>query len=268
MHGRSRPLIAVALCLALASPAFGWGAQGHRVITRVAEARLTPRAAAAIRDLLNPGDTLVDVCNWADHEGRDVEPKSSPWHYVNVPIGAERYDPKLEGRDGSVVTKIKQYRKVLADPTARRTDRQVALLFFIHFVEDVHQPMHVGDNNDRGGNLTQVRFFGEGTNLHRVWDSDLIRRIGGNDRVWVDRVTPLITPDRVKAWSSGSVDDWANESLKAARLAYYFPKGSTRPIRSIDPLGKEYVEFAEPILREQMARAGVRLANELNAIFK
>ncbi len=252
----------------MTSPAFGWGAQVHRVITRLAEPRLTPKAAAAIRGLLNPGDELVDVCNWADHEGRDVEPRSSPWHYINIPIDADRYDPKLEGRDGSVVTKIKDFRKVLADPKTSRKDRQVALLFLIHLIEDVHNPLHVGDNKDRGGNLTQVRFFNEGTNLHRLWDSDMVRHIGGNDRVWVDRVKPLMTPENVKKWSAGTVDDWTNESLALAKLAYFFPPGAKKPLKSIDPVGKEYLQFAEPILLEQMAKSSVRLANELNAIFK
>ena len=264
-----RMLLVVALVLGLASPSVGWGPQGHRVITRIALERLTPKAKAAIRDLLNPGDTLVDVCTWADHEAYEVVPDSGPWHFVNVPIDAPRYNVRYCGRTGRcVVERIAHFRSVLRDPKASREDRQVALLFLVHFVEDVHQPLHVGDHDDRGGNLTQVRFFGdEGTNLHRVWDSGLIRRIGGNDREWVNRVEPFITRDHVQSWSRGSVEDWADETLKAARLAYYYPEGAKRPISTGTTLGRDYVEFAEPILKEQMARAGVRLANELNAIF-
>ena len=96
----------------------------------------------------------------------------------------------------------------------------------------------------------------------------MVRHIGGNDRAWVDRVEPLLTPKNVEAWSAGTVDDWTNESLRAARKAYYFPEGASKPIRSIDPLGEEYLKFAGPILKEQMAKAAVRLADELNAIFK
>lgn len=268
MRGRMRPWIAIVMSLVLSSPAWAWGPQGHRVISRVAMARLTPKAAAAIRDLLRPGDTLVDICNWADHDGHDVVPGSAPWHYVNVPIGASGYDEKYCGSKGCVVSKIKEYRRVLADKTVSKEKRQVALLFLVHFVEDVHQPLHVGDNGDRGGNDTQVQFDGRGSNLHRVWDSGVMGQIGGNDKTWVDRITPLLTPENVEAWSSDKVEDWANESHKAARLAYAWPAGSKLPIRTGATLGPDYARYADPIVRERLARAGVRLANELNAIFR
>ncbi|MDB5352882.1 MAG: Nuclease [Planctomycetota bacterium] len=263
-----RRLIAVAAILSLVSPAHAWGPQGHRISTRIAMARLTPKAAGAIRELLNPGDTLVDVCNWADHEGHDVVPDSAPWHYVNVPLDAPRYSAKYCGERGCVVSKIKEFRKILADPKAPRKERQRALLFLVHFVEDVHQPLHVGDNRDRGGNNTQVQFAGKGTNLHRVWDSDILHHVGGNDNVWVQRLTPLLTPEHVKAWSSGSVEEWADESLIAARKAYMWPPGSRTPMPSGTILGNDYVRMADPIVRERLAQAGVRLANELNGIFK
>ena len=172
-----RPLrlpIAFAVLLTLASSALAWGPQGHRVITRIALARLTPKAAAQVRALLNEGDDLVDVCTWADHEGHDVVPGSAPWHYVNVPIDAPRFDAKFCPKGGCVVSKIKHYREVLADPKAPRKERQLALLFLVHFVEDVHQPMHVGDNRDHGGNDTQVQFDREGTNLHRLWAAAVV----------------------------------------------------------------------------------------------
>lgn len=254
--------------LALARPALAWGPQGHRVITRVAMTRLTPRAEKAIRALLNEGDTLVDICDWADHEGHDVLPGSGPWHYVNVPISVARYDPKFCPDSGCVVSKIKHYRAVLADAKAPRRERQRALLMLVHLVEDVHQPLHVGDNRDHGGNDTQVRLDREATNLHRVWDSDLIRKVGGNDRAWVDRVTPLLTPENVKAWSSTKVEDWADESLAAAKKAYAWPRGQDRPMVSGTALGDDYVKMADPILRDRLARASVRLADELNAIFR
>jgi len=262
--------IALLTALAVASTpsAFAWGPQGHRVIARVAEERLTPAAKAAIKELLHPGDTLPDVAGWADKEGHDAVPGSAPWHYINVPIGDAKFDPRLIRNDNNVVVKIKQYRKILADKSKPKQERQRALLFLVHFVSDIHQPLHVGDNGDRGGNDTQVQFFNEGTNLHRLWDSDLIHRIGGNDQAWVHRIEREITPKTVQEWSKGSVDDWTNESLQAAKLSYRplddAPKVSPKGVK----LGEDYVKRAEPILGEQMARASVRLANELNAIFK
>jgi hypothetical protein len=263
---------AIALLTALAvvstSSAFAWGPQGHRVIARVAEERLSPSARAAIKELLHPGDTLPDVAGWADKEGHDAVPESASWHYINVPIGDSRFDPKLIRNDNNVVVKIKQYRKILADKSRPKQDRQRALLFLVHFVSDIHQPLHVGDNNDHGGNDTQVQFFNEGTNLHRLWDSDLIHRIGGNDQAWTHRIDREITPSTIKEWSRGSVDDWANESLQAAKLAYRNPETASKPFASGVTLGEPYLKRAEPILLEQMARASVRLANELNEVFK
>jgi len=260
-------LVVVLTALSVAPTAAAWGPQGHRVIARVATKRLTPAAQAGVRALLHEGDTLMDVANWADHEGHDAVPGSAPWHYVNVPISAARYEGRDCKRGECVVEKIKHFRKVLADRTAPNRERQRALLFLVHFVADVHQPLHVGDNADRGGNLTQVQFFGRGTNLHRLWDSDLIHHIGGDDRAWVEQVERRITPEAVDAWSRGTVEGWADDSLRAAKLAYGGPNRSTTPMESGASLGEEYAKMATPIIREQMARAGVRLANELNAIF-
>lgn len=268
MFRRSRPVLVLAIIIGLASPALAWGPQGHRVITRIAMGRLTPKAAAALKGLLHEGDTLVDICNWADHEGHDKFPRSSPWHFVNVPITADHYDNKFCPSGGCVVSKIQEYRKILANPKADRGDRQTALLFFLHFVEDVHQPLHVGDNRDRGGNDTQVQFDGRGTNLHRVWDSDLMRHIGGNDNMWVDRAEKLLTPENVKAWSSTKVEDWAEESLIAAKKAYNWPAGAKRPMGTGAIIENDYAKMAAPIIRERLAKAGLRLADELNAIFK
>ncbi len=267
MSKLARRILPVLTALAIAAPAQAWGPQAHRVITQVAVDRLTPQAAKAVRELLFEGDTLVGLASWADHEGHDAVPNGAGWHYVNVSITSPRFEENRHARGDNVVTKIKHYRAVLADKKAPKRERQRALLFLVHFVEDIHQPLHVGDHDDRGGNLTQVQFFGEGTNLHRLWDSDLIHRIGGNDRAWVDRLERQITPASAKKWSEGGVDAWADESLQEAKKAYRGP-GRETFLNSGAILGEDYVKFAEPILREQMARAAVRLADELNATFK
>jgi len=244
-----------------------WGPHGHRIATRIAEARLTPAARAAVRELLHQGDTLVGESNWADHDGHDAEPGSASWHYVNVPITAPHYDPRFCAGGACVVEKIKHYRKVLADRHGPKQDRARALLFLVHFVEDVHQPLHVGDNRDRDGNQTQVQFLGEGVNLHRLWDSTLIEDFSRDERAWVEKIDPLLTAENVASWSKGGVEVWADESLQEAKKAYHYPPGSARPVESGTRLGRDYAEFALPILRLRLAQAGVRVANELNAIF-
>ena len=261
MRRRLNLLLALVVSGMIVTPVQAWGPQAHRVITRIAMTRLTPKAAAEIKALLHEGDTLVDICEWADHEGHTVYPASGPWHFVNVPISAEHYDDKYSPRSGSVVSKIKYYRGILANKNAPKIERQTALLFFVHFVEDVHQPLHVGDNHDRGGNDAQVQLDGRATNLHAVWDSGLMRHIGGRDETWVNRITPLLIQDNVQAWSSMKVEDWADESLQAAKKAYnQLPKNAR--------INDDYVKMAEPILKERLAQAGIRLADELNAIFK
>jgi len=275
LAGRSALLLGV---LALGSSAFAWGPQGHRVIARAAYDRLTPEAKAAIRELLLEGDTMASVADWADHDGYEAVPGSGPWHYVNVPIDEKEYQARFGGAKGAgVVEKIKHFRNVLADRSEPKRERQRALLFLIHFVADLHQPLHVGDNHDHGGNDTQIQFFGRGTNLHRVWDSDLLHHIGGDDRAWTERVERLITPRTVAAWSGNNVDAWATETLQVAKLAYHNPEAkgeliprlaTAGPIPTGTTLGEGYVRMADPILREQMARASVRLANELNAILR
>jgi hypothetical protein len=264
------PSLAIGLTLPLLLPpaARAWGPHGHRIATRVAEARLTPAARAAVRALLHESDTLVDVSTWADEQGHDAVPGSAPWHYVNVPLGATRYDARYCTGGDCVVARIKHFQAVLADRAAPRRERQRALLFLVHLVEDVHQPLHVGDNRDRGGNLTQIQFFGEGTNLHRLWDSGLINEIDRNEQAWVRRITPLLTAENVRSWSQGSIEDWATESLLDAQKAYHFPAGARQPLLSGSRLGGDYVTFAQPILERRLAQAGVRLANELNALFR
>lgn len=213
------------------------------------------------------GDTLLTICTWADSDGHDAVPGSGPWHFVNVPIDAPNYSDRFCRRGDCVVAKIHQFRKVLKNRSAPKAERARALLFLVHFVQDVHQPLHVGDRDDRGGNNTQVQYFDQGTNLHKLWDSGLIEEISRDDRDWVDRIEPLLTKDNVAEWSKGTVEDWASESLAAAKQAYRELKDGGRYIPPGAKIGREYTEAALPVLKLRMAQAGVRLANELNAIF-
>jgi nuclease S1 len=164
MPGRSprrRSFVVAIALLAIVqttTPAWAWGRLGHRVITRVAKQHLTPRARDAIAELLEPGETLADASTWADENRRRL-PMTAPWHYVDVPLDEPKYDSKWSADDpkkGCVVDKINEFRATLKDKTRSVEDRRFALRFLIHCVEDMHMPMHVGDNHDRGGNDTQV----------------------------------------------------------------------------------------------------------------
>src|SRR6185312_3713186 len=125
-----------------------------------------------------------------------------------------KYDAKFVPKGGCVVTKIEDFRKILADPKAPRPERQKALKFLVHFVQDMHQPVHVGHRDDRGGNDLQVQFFDQGSNLHRVWDSGLIERGNRSEKDWGEALSKRITPEQAESWSKGTPADWATESLE------------------------------------------------------
>ena len=260
-------VLAVTTVLGVSSVSRAWGPRAHRIASRVAESRLTPAAKAGVRALLHDGDTIVSEAGWADNEGHDAVPGSASWHFVNVPISAVHYDDRYCPAGVCVVAKIKHFRKVLADRRAPKVERARALLFLVHLVEDVHNPLHVGDNRDRGGNLTQVQFAGGATNLHRLWDSGMIEEHSRDERAWTESVERLITPEAAAQWSKGDVESWADESLQEAKKAYHFPPGSDRPAESGVRLGRDYSDAALPVIRLRLAKAGVRLANELNALF-
>jgi len=157
--------------------AVAWGPDGHKITATIATANLTPQAQAGVRALLG-GQTLADVSTWAD------EIKSNPkyrWadrlHYANVELGSKAFTLSRDCQgDKCVVAAILKYAHVLREPKADRAAKAEALRFLTHFVADVHQPLHVSHAHDKGGNDVKVFFFNQNTDLHKVWDSLLIRR--------------------------------------------------------------------------------------------
>ncbi len=251
-----------------ARPAWAWGRLGHRVIFRIVEKQLTPKAKAAIAELLEPGETLADALLWAD-ENRGRLPKTAPWHYVDVPLDEPRYDARFSGdvsTKGCVVDKINEFRLTLRDKSKSTEDRGFALRFLINCLEDMHQPCQVGDNGDKGGNRTQVRFFDRGTNMHRLWDTDMIERTSKDEEYWLQDLAALDTSEARDAAMKGTVEDWATESMLAARQAYQVPETGMR-LKSGQKLGDAYVKANLPIVRERLYRGGMRLAIELNEAF-
>ena len=156
---------------------------------------------------------------------------------------------------------------MLIDLRAGKARKQQALMFLVHFVQDLHQPLHVGDTGARGGTRFQVRFFDVGSNLHRVWDTQIIERHSRNEDQWLRELEALATPANVATWSKGTPEDWATESLADARLAYRLP-GSDEFIKPGAKLGEEYCRFALPIIQRRLEQAGMRLAATLNALFR
>jgi hypothetical protein len=255
------------LLLGLARPALAWGRMGHRASARLAESRLSPQARAIIRDLLEPGESLADASTWADENSREIR-GSAGWHFVNVPVSAQHYDPRDCRRGGCVVSKIAEFRGVLLDPHASRSRRRMALRFYVHLVQDLHQPMHVADRNDRGGNNLQLRYGRyDNTNLHQVWDSGLLYQGFRNEGELVRKLEDMARQTESGNWLKGRIEDWADESLEVGRRAYLNP-ASNKILRAGDSLGRDYERANLPLVTDRLARSGVRLASLLNELLK
>jgi nuclease S1 len=180
-----------------------------------------------------------------------------------------RYDARFSGdvsTKGCVVDKINEFRLVVKDKSKSIEDRRFALRFLIHCVEDLHMPLHVGDNGDKGGNRTQVRFFDRGTNMHRLWDSDMIEWNTRSEDVWLAELAELDSPEARAMTMRGAVEDWATESLTAARAAYLVP-GTVARIKPGQKLSREYYDEKLPVVRWRLYRGGFRLAMVLNEAF-
>jgi hypothetical protein len=260
-----RTITALLLTILMLTPsAYSWGRLGHRVAAEFAEGRLTPHALAAVHNLLGSEVSLADISTWADEQ---QNPRSSAWHYVNEPITESRYDPRFCPANGCVVSKINDFKRILQDPKTGKTEKQQALRYLIHLIADLHQPLHVGDTGSRGGNSIQVRFYNQGSNLHRVWDSQIMERHTENEQVWLYDFIHYANPAFVKECSKGTPEDWATETLQVAKEAYCLP-GSKTVMKSGTKLGDDYYRMALVIIQKQLAKAGIRTAWMLNEIFR
>jgi hypothetical protein len=235
-----------------------WYDIGHRLVVRIAELRLTPSTAAAVRDILR-GQDLAEASFWADRIRR--RRPSTPLHFVNIPLDAETYVPEQHCPDGRcIIAEIQKDQRILADSTASRAQRAEALRFLIHLIADGHQPLHVSNNDDRGGNLRRVLFFGVSRNLHQVWDGDLIQATGLDKSRYLDRLGDRMGSLDLAALEAGTVVDWAMESHRiAADDVYRMPRSGR--------LGDAYLRANLPLVDLALITAGVRLAKVLNDVF-
>jgi len=244
---------------------FAWGPEGHHVTVLVAEKYLTPRSAALVKDLLG-AESLLDASVWADNYRHD-HPETGPWHYIDIPLQDTTLDLRRDCPNGDcVLVKTEAFLAVLRNTRAARGDKTEALKYVIHFVGDLHQPLHDEDNNDKGGNmrLVQLGFHvpppGLTDNLHWLWDTGLIERISSNDQALAAIIGRQITNEDRTAWAKGSVKDWVLEGHRLARTIAYQGLGSATPA-VITP---EYERQADQVIETQLARAGIRLALLLN----
>ena len=245
-------------------PASGWGAEGHEIVAAVALGELSGPARRQVAELIGSEAMLVRMSNWAD-EIKDRRRDTAGWHFVDIPLDAPAFVRPRDCAGGDcVVAQIQDDMATLANKRLSREPRAQALLFLIHFVADVHQPLHAEDNDDKGGNAVRVEIGRERTNLHRVWDVDVIEGLGLDPDRAASDIEHSITPAERQAWSRGTAADWANEAHAIARDQIYPPLRGARMVR----LPRDYAWRETPVARLQLARAGVRLAWVLNSTLK
>ena len=243
------------LTVLLATNVFAWGKEGHQVVAGLAETQLSAKARTEVDRLLalEPGATLQSISTWPDEHRNSA---TGPWHYVNFPRDTCTYDASRDCPDGNcVVGVIGKQLEILASKAPDET-RLKALKYVVHFVADVHQPLHAGYADDKGGNTYQLQAFGKGSNLHALWDSGLIKSLNED----IDALTKRLVGLRSAANAADlDVVQAAEESCKIVGGAGFYPSRK---------VGQDYVERFTPVVEQRLATAGARLAGLLNRVFR
>lgn len=265
-----KKLVALLLLMVLPSTqSFAWGFKGHQIVADIARNHLSPTAKQNLQALLG-NDDLASIANWAD-EVRPNRPESYGWHFVDIPRNAEgfsderdcyrpddKHPSSKDDHHNCIVDRINMFRQVLADKNASQADRLEALKFVVHFVGDIHQPMHAIEDA-RGGNDIHISSFGStqcgkySCNLHAAWDSGLIDHTGRSEQEYVAYLEQLITSQKLQA--GGTPESWANESLHLANQAWLNDGGS---------VDEAYYRANITVVDQRLALAGLRLAALLN----
>jgi hypothetical protein len=272
----------LALGLLSANAAFAWGPTGHRVVGAVAEKHLDISVHSKIFKILD-GQSLSRVANWPD------EIKSEPakysytfnWHYTDWADDVHDHDETASS--GKLLGSIKEQVAVLKNPEATQEAKVFALKFIVHLVGDLHQPLHVGNGLDQGGNLCKVTFQGQAMNLHALWDEGMINFTKLSFSELADYVSQGHTREEILAWKSGTVVDWALESKELRGKIYpenvlptpepmsikqYCRKDIVLSAEETPKLSYEYSYKFVPVAEQRLYQAGVRLAMVLNEALK
>ncbi len=255
---------------------FAWGPAGHEIVGYIAEQHLTPATAHLIHDLLNTGNTNAEIhiadsgiANWPDFIRRD-RPETAPWHYVDIPFDADKYEPERDCQQhgGCVVEAIERFRHVLGDRQTNATVRIEALKFLVHFVGDVHQPLHCAERHgDHGGNLVLVNWPGNpvALKLHAVWDGSLVEKYLHDRQVtaleYANQLNHAVTTAQFRTWNTGTPADWALESHRSAITEVYATIPEDSHAHALDDT---YITTGQRLVAEQLIKAGIRLAYLLN----
>ncbi len=248
--------------LLLSITAFCWGTTGHRVIAEVAQNHLSRKASREIRKLIGRR-SLASWANWGDFIKSDSTwDFAEQWHYVDLPGHLEKqvFITDLKALPGkNLYTQIYAEMDSLRNGSLDAETRRHALYFLVHLVGDLHQPLHVGRSEDQGGNKITVYWFNDKSNLHTTWDSKLVDNTKYSFSEYA-KVVDVQSEEQVKAWQSGTVEDWFYESHQLSDKIY-----DAAPAES--KLDYKYIYKNQDMVDEQLAKGGIRLAELLNRVF-
>lgn len=275
---RAAARLSLAILAAGCAPAYGWGEDGHSIVAEIAQRRLSPVAQAAVAEALGAGVSLASISSWAD-DIRESRPETANWHFVDIPLEASSYEetrdcPADRGRGDCVVRELARLGPQLCASAA--AERRDALRFAVHFVADVHQPLHTVAEK-KGGNQFPVHGILHGRtchhncelaldtgNLHVLWDSTLIRRTVWDWGNYVDRLEEglLRSPELQRDARIGTPADWATQTHAVAREVW-----NGRLVPADGALDDGYYRAVLPYVDRQLALAGLRLAGFLNEAY-
>jgi S1/P1 Nuclease len=284
-------VLGATLLLSAAQPAFPWGDDGHKTVALIAQQCLTPDVKkkvtamlAADTDNLTQHD-IASEATWADkyrdsNHRKDHYEQTQNWHFTDMEIDKPDLISACFGRpalpagtlasDGPAkdcaVDKIEQFQAELAAPGTDAEERLFALKFILHFVGDLHQPLHSSDNHDRGGNEVNVTVAGfphkSKDELHGFWDTQFVDGIATPPTALAKKLLAQIQPSDASTWATGSPEDWQKEAFAVAKAdSYDLPPLSQD---KTEHLSASYVTKAEKDVSLQLSRAGIRLASVLN----
>lgn len=263
-------LLLTLIALVLPQKALSWGRTGHEAVALIANENLNQKAKTQIKKLL--GATTIDqAAIWADQVKRaPIWEHTRTYHYSDISDGLTYWNalkamPKEELAQGDLLRSLVKAENILRDPSASMEQKKWSLFFMVHFMGDLHQPLHAGRPGDRGGNDIIVNYFGKKTNLHAVWDTYIISEILNPPQLEtapdpvLEYLKHLRTPSKkeVKKWQTGYVLDWLEDTMSYRDEVYADAKISNNVYQ------KKYASLVD----DQILKGGYRLAAWLNAIF-
>lgn len=248
-------IVLLCLCVSIQVNAFDWGKTGHRTTGEIAQKYLTKKAKRALAELLD-GESLAFVSTYADEIKSDKAYRSyGPWHYVNVPFD-KTYNTHPKSERGDLIQGIDRCVAIIKNPTTSRSEKAFHIKMLVHLVGDLHQPLHTGLQEDKGGNDFQVQWFKSGTNLHTVWDTKMIEHYNMSYSELATTM-PELSKQEIKTIQQGTPTIWMEESRELVKKIYSTTSKG-------DALGYGYMYQYFNTLRDCLQRAGIRIAGILN----